>query len=76
MFDDIYIVHREDGTSRLVVVLLDESTSKYRFVNITKGWSHICRCQFDTVEDALNDLSSEKNNPRVVSWEKYEGAIK
>lgn len=41
-----------------VLLLRHKVTNKYSFVNLTK--EHICPCQFNTVEEALNALSSAR----------------
>lgn len=44
-----------------VAILRDKSSDKYRYVNLTKG--HICKCSFDSREEALLDLL---NYPEIV----------
>lgn len=58
-FGDIYLVCREDYSSRFVMILKDEKSNKYRFVNITKDHCHICKCEFDTIEDAFKDMDND-----------------
>lgn len=56
-------VIREDGSVRNVIVMLDEHTNKYAFVNLSTF--HVCACRFDTPEDALKDLN---DNKKVYSY--------
>ena len=44
-----------------VAILRDKSSGKYRYVNLTKG--HICKCSFNTREEALLDLL---NYPDII----------
>lgn len=48
------IVTRKDGSQREVEIMIDESTGKYAYVNLTSH--HICPCRFDTIEDAVDDM--------------------
>lgn len=64
------MVYRKDDTKRLVMIMRDESTDKYCFVNLTTF--HVCKCRFDAIEDALNDLCSRKD---VVSYMVYNGDL-
>lgn len=56
-------VYRKDGIV-YVIVAFDKSTEKYRFVNLTKN--HICKCQFNTIDDAMKDISKREE---VFSWD-------
>ena len=47
---------RKDHSVRYAMIMLDERTNKYAFVNLTKGHNHICPCRFDSVEGAVNDM--------------------
>lgn len=60
---DRILVKRKDGTSRIVIILWDRNTKQYCFVNLTTG--HVCKCRFDTYNDAMNDL---RNNESVVEF--------
>lgn len=64
------MVYRRDDTRRLVMIMLDESTNKYCFVNLTTF--HVCKCRFDAIEDALDDLANQKD---VVSYTIYNGDL-
>lgn len=73
-------VIRKDGSKRIVEIMKDRATDKYRFVNLTS--MHICKCSFDTYTDALKDLyndpfvrdfeviKSEKSNSFILFLEK------
>lgn len=68
------IVTRKDGSQREVEIMIDESTGKYAYVNLTSH--HVCPCRFDTIADAVNDMrtalmSSLKN----LSLNDYENFI-
>lgn len=59
-------VTRKDKSIRYVTILKDESNEMYRFVNLTKYHNHICKCNFKTYNDAVDDL---KSDPNVKCWE-------
>ena len=56
-------VIRKDGSERDVEIMYDRYSNKYCFVNLTS--KHVCKCRFDSIEDALADLN---NDPFVESW--------
>ena len=56
-------VTRKDNSKRVVEVMKDQATNKWAFVNLTS--MHICKCRFDTYNDAIKDLY---NDPFVLSW--------
>jgi hypothetical protein len=58
------IVTRKDGSQREVEIMIDESTGKYAYVNLTSH--HVCPCRFDTITDAVNDM---RNNEFVEKFE-------
>lgn len=62
-YPKIYNVVREDGEVD-VMLMPHKASGKLSFVNLTSG--HICLCEFDTVEEALEDM---RNNPKVISFE-------
>lgn len=41
-----------------VIIALDKTTNKYRFINLTD--EDICKCQFDNMNDAIIDLNNKK----------------
>lgn len=41
-----------------VAIMFDRNTEKYCFVNLTKG--HVCKCRFNSYEEAIQDLENEK----------------
>lgn len=47
-----------------------KSNDKYSFIDITKG--HICSCEFDTQEEALEDLRNKYNNKEIASYILYD----
>lgn len=50
-----FIVHKKNGEVE-VLLLPHKGTTKFSFVNLTKG--HICSCVFDSIQDAINDMDS------------------
>ena len=61
-----FIVHKE--TEDLDVLLLrHKGTDKYSFVNLTKG--HICKCVFDSVDEAMKDIEDRKAKGLLVDYE-------
>ena len=48
------IVTRKDGSQREVEIMIDESTGKYAYVNLTSH--HVCPCRFNTITEAVNDM--------------------
>ena len=61
-----FIVHKE--TEDLDVLLLrHKGTDKYSFVNLTKG--HICKCIFDSVDEAMKDIEDRKAKGLLVDYE-------
>lgn len=59
----IITVQRKDDSMRNVMIMFDRATEKYAFVNLTT--LHVCKCRFNTPEDALNDL---KNNTKINAY--------
>ena len=51
---NIIDVYRKDGSIRKVSIMKDRNTGKFCFVNLTS--SHVCKCRFETFEDAIADL--------------------
>ena len=61
-----FIVHKE--TEDLDVLLLrHKGTDKYSFVNLTKG--HICKCVFDSVDEAMKDIEDRKAKGLLIDYE-------
>jgi hypothetical protein len=58
------IVKRKDGSKREVEIMIDESTGKFCYVNLTSH--HVCSCRFDTIKDAVDDM---RKNDFVYSFE-------
>lgn len=59
------IVVRPRDTVEVLIANI-KGTSKYRFVNLTKG--HICTCVFDSVDAAIRDLQQYVADGRVISF--------
>lgn len=57
------LVTRKDWSVREVEIMLDKSTGKYAFVNLTTH--HVCPCRFDTITDAVDDM---RNDDFVVDF--------
>lgn len=55
----LILVIRKDKSVRIVRIIHDEATDKYAFVNLTSN--HICKCRFNSYEESLEDLQSNKN---------------
>ena len=62
---NIYKVIREKGNV-IVEIMFNRSTGCYQFVNLTKG--HICSCQFNTVDEAINDMQKKKDNGEIIDF--------
>ena len=50
-------VRMKDGSVRICEIMSDENTNKYCFVNLTNH--HVCKCRFDTIDDAYEDLKND-----------------
>lgn len=46
-----------------VIISFDKTTQKYCFVNLTDN--HVCKCRFNTKQDALDDMSKREE---VIRW--------
>ena len=53
-----YILYKNKKVN-IVSILPHKNIDKYSYINMTKG--HICPCQFNSIEDALNDLKNYDN---------------
>ncbi len=62
-----YSILYKDKRISTVTILPHKETGKYSYVNMTKG--HICPCQFESVEEALDDL---KNYEEIEMWEEIQ----
>ena len=51
-----YLIKR-DTDDVVVAILPHKDTGKFSYVNLTKG--HICSCQFDTVDKAIEDMKNK-----------------
>lgn len=65
----LWLVKRPKDTV-LVTILINESDNKFHYVNLTK--SHICKCGFDTIDDALEDMKKLQRDGKVISFEKLD----
>lgn len=65
----LWLVERPKDTV-LVTILINESDNKFHYVNLTK--SHICKCGFDTIDDALEDMKKLQRDGKVISFEKLD----
>ena len=61
-----YKVTKNDGSIHDVLLIPIKGTSKYHFVNITKG--HICTCEFDNIEDAEKDIQKRLEDKLLKSF--------
>ena len=68
-FLPIIIVTKNDGTKCVCTIMQHKFTKKYSFVNITKG--HICSCEFNTQEKAIEDLYNKYNNKEIAQYILY-----
>ena len=58
----------------LVTILYNRQTDKYTFVNLSNG--HICSCNFDTIEDAIQDMEKQKSEGKLIEYiELEEGQV-
>jgi len=64
-----FIVTKNDDSVNNVLLIPIKGTNKFHFVNITKG--HICKCEFDTVEDAENDIINRLNSGLIKDYYKF-----
>lgn len=68
-FLPVIIVTKNDGTKCVCTIMQHKFTKKYSFVNITKG--HICSCEFNTQEEAIEDLYNKYNNKEITQYILY-----
>lgn len=47
-----------------VMIIPHKGTDQYSYINLTKG--HICPCKFNSIEEAISDLSNYKE---IISYE-------
>ena len=59
------IVYKENETLE-VLLLKHKNTEKYSFVNVTKG--HICRCIFQSKDEALEDIETRKKKGLLLDY--------
>nr|DAR46301.1 MAG TPA: hypothetical protein [Caudoviricetes sp.] len=63
--NNVYLVMREKDNV-LVSIMRNKLDGTYSFVNLTKG--HICTCKFNSIEEAINDIQTKKENDEVVDY--------
>lgn len=61
----LFKVKRPEDTV-IVAIMACRSDGMYHFVNLTKG--HICKCGFQTIKDAIDDMISFKYKGKIVEW--------
>lgn len=64
-----YLVERPWNTVE-VVILPHVIDNKYSFVNLTEG--HICKCKFETIEEALADMDMQVRLGNVIKFTKLD----
>ena len=62
---NLYCVVRNKGNV-IVSIMFNRSNNKYHFVNLTHG--HICSCEFNTVDDAIEDMRTKKLSGEIISY--------
>lgn len=50
----------------IVTILYNRQTDKYTFVNLSNG--HIYSCNFDTIEDAIQDMEKQKLEGKLKEY--------
>lgn len=58
---------REKGTV-IVTIMYNRADEKYHFVNLTHG--HICKCAFNSVNDAILDMEKQKKEGLLIDYKK------
>jgi hypothetical protein len=71
MMPDFITIYRYDKKKYYTISIFKHKVGgKYSFLNITK--QHICPCEFDTYEDAMNELKEkeQKGELKIMStWQ-------
>ena len=65
----VYKVIRPKDTV-YVILLKHKITGKLSFINLTK--EHICPCEFNTVEEAEQDLEKYKKEGKIIKYYKID----
>lgn len=65
----LIIITKNDGTECVCTIIQHKATKKYSFENITK-WN-ICLCEFNTQEEAIEDLYNKYNNKGIAQYILY-----
>lgn len=67
-----YLVKRPKDTV-IVAILPSQIDGKYSFVNLTTG--HICKCKFDSEEEALKDMDHQIELGNVLEYGKMNSVV-
>lgn len=62
----IYCVKKKNKKDAIVSIMYDRADGKYHFVNLSRN--HICSCAFNTVDEAIADMESQKENGIIKEW--------
>lgn len=65
--ENLYCVVRPEN-SVIVSIMYNRANNSYHFVNLTHG--HICKCAFETVDDAIADMEKLKSQGKIISYHK------
>lgn len=60
-----YLIIREKDTVEVLLVR-KKLEDKYQFINLTKG--HICPCEFNTVQEAIEDLVKYREEGKILKF--------
>ena len=60
-----YLIKRPKDTVE-VIIMPHKDTGKFSFVNLTKN--HICPCQFNSIEDAINEMDRLKTEGKIIEY--------
>jgi hypothetical protein len=66
---NIYLVIRPKDSVE-VAILPRVEDGKFSFVNLTKG--HICKCKFNSVEEAIEDMEKQIKQGKVIKYIKLD----
>lgn len=58
----LFIIKRQTDTVMYGIFKI-KNTNKYKFVNLSKG--HICSCEFDSMEEAIDDMKERQKLPNT-----------
>ena len=66
---NLYFIKRDKGNV-VVSIMFNWNNGAYHFVNLTSG--HICSCEFETVNDAIQDMQNKKDVGEIIEFIKIE----